>query len=372
MATKRVAKADSNLFEQIVEKDSTPKANPFAHFVYMDDAIKALELAYKTNRNVILYGRGGYGKSEVTETFFKSKGIEPFVLTMGSGTTPDKLLGGTDISHFIGENPTGKIEYLLENSMFNHEYVVLEELFDAPAEVLEILKDILSSKIVRNGSQQFPIKTKCIVCCTNKTREEFAKNNSLKALLERFPYGTEVKWLDHTRTNYDYLFKVSKGIECPLISYLCEKLHAKQKTISPRIALVALDTFFMTKNPKDDQPDVDALAIIEDFGTKSEIKSLINDFGKYALLMKYKTESSKVYAEYQEYTKTGSKDVVQLTSIVKKYKDIADKYNKEKVSDELSTDYAEIKKMMDNNLKSMNEYYLNLKNEEKAASLLDM
>lgn len=110
------------------------------------------------NRNVILFGKGGFGKSELSELFLRTKGIEPFVMSMGSGTNPDRLFGGTDLSHFVGENPSGKLEYLVENSFMNHEYVIFEELFDAPAEVLEELKDILSSGYFRKGSQVFKIK----------------------------------------------------------------------------------------------------------------------------------------------------------------------------------------------------------------------
>jgi hypothetical protein len=55
----------------------------------------------------------------------------------------------------------------------NHEYVVFEEMMDAPDFILEQLKDILSSGEFRNGTQVYPIKTRFIVCNTNKTRRIF-------------------------------------------------------------------------------------------------------------------------------------------------------------------------------------------------------
>lgn len=211
-------------------------AREVTKFVYIDELLKALNLAFISEENIILFGKGGHGKSEVSEHFFKSKGIEPFVKTMGSGTTTDSLFGGIDIKSF---NETGKLEYLVENSFMNHEYVIFEELFDAPDYILEQLKDILTSRKFRNGSQVFEIKTKLIVCCTNKTREDFAKNDSLKALMERFPLEYKVEWNAYTRTTYEYMFNKMFGKSYSELSYLLEKLHANGTTVSPRTAIKA-------------------------------------------------------------------------------------------------------------------------------------
>jgi MoxR-like ATPase len=134
-------------------------------FVFMDKTAKVLEIGFETGKNIVLYGPGGHGKSEMTEAFFAQKGIQPYVITMGTGMTTDRLFGGLDIPTF---EKTGKIEYLVENSFMNNEYVIFEELFDAPDFILEQLKDILSSKVFRNGTQIFPIKTKFIICCSSR------------------------------------------------------------------------------------------------------------------------------------------------------------------------------------------------------------
>jgi hypothetical protein len=62
---------------------------------------------------------------------------------MGAGMNADRLFGGLDINKFHDE---GVLEYLLDNSFMNHEYVVFEEMMDAPDFILEQLKDILSSE----------------------------------------------------------------------------------------------------------------------------------------------------------------------------------------------------------------------------------
>jgi hypothetical protein len=228
-------------------------------FVFVDKLKSAMEIAFKTNENIILYGKGGHGKSEFTEAFFKDKGITPFVKTLGSGTTTDSLFGGIDIQLF---EKTGKIEYLVENSFMNFEYVVLEELFDSPDYILEQLKDILTSKRFRNGTQIFPLKTKLIVCCTNKTRDEFSKNDSLRALMERFPLEIKVEWPNYTQVSYSYLFKEVMGKGYKELEYILAKLHQSGTTVSPRIAIKAARMI--------DECGLDCLDFIAEFGGKNK------------------------------------------------------------------------------------------------------
>jgi hypothetical protein len=205
-----------------------------AGFVYMSNTDKVLSIALATGENVILYGPGGFGKSEYTEAFLRERDIEPFVITMGSGMTTDRLFGGIDIKKF--ENH-GQLEYLVENSFMNHEFVIFEELFDAPDFILEQLKDILSSGIFRNGTQTFRIKTRNIFCCTNKTRADFAKDASLKALMERFPLEHEVNWKSFDDTAYAKLLQTKFGVVDEFLCYLFSEYANEKVYISPRIAV---------------------------------------------------------------------------------------------------------------------------------------
>lgn len=239
-------------------------------FVFMDKTDKVLEIGYNTGKNVVLYGPGGHGKSEMTLEFLSDRGITPYVITMGTGMTGDRLFGGMDIKEF---NESGKIEYLVENSFMNSEYVVFEELFDAPDFILEQLKDILSSGIFRNGTQIFHIKTKFIICCTNRTRDEFSKNMSLKALMERFPLELNVIWDNYTEISYNKLLESKFGLENvdPVIPYLLQEYAKNGITISPRIAVTAYLVY--------DQCGPEALSYIAEFTKKpSLIAEAINKF----------------------------------------------------------------------------------------------
>ena len=208
-------------------------------YVYAEKTIEALEVAYKTNKNIVLFGPGGHSKSTLSLDFMRDRGHEPFVVTMGKGMTIDRLFGGLDLKLFQSD---GKIEYLAENSFMNQEYVIFEELFDSPDYILEQLKDVLSSRILRNGGQIFPLKTKFIICNTNRTREDFAKSNSsLLALLERFPLELEVRWKDYNRLTYENLLNSVHGFADPMLTYVLEEFAKAGHNISPRIAIEAAD-----------------------------------------------------------------------------------------------------------------------------------
>jgi hypothetical protein len=252
-------------------------------FVFMDKTMSILNVGMSTNKNVVLYGPGGHGKSEITLDFLKEKGIDPYIITMGTGMTTDRLFGGLDIPTF---EASGKIEYLVENSFMNHEYVIFEEMFDAPDFILEQLKDIISSGVFRNGTQKFPIKTKFIVCCTNRTREEFSKNMSLKALMERFPLELNVVWHNYTEIAYSKLLetKFGEGNIDPIIPFLLQEYAKNGIVISPRVAVTAYQVF--------DQCGPDSLTFIAEFAKKP---SLIADaIKKFESTIKFRELSAEI------------------------------------------------------------------------------
>lgn len=221
------------------------------------NAADALEAAWKAGENIILFGRGGYGKSEAALLFYEylkhtNQISSPvFVQSFGLGMTEERLFGGMNIKIFQQE---GRVEYLLENSFANYEFVVFEEFFDAPAQVLLILKDCLTSKTVRNGSQIFPIKTKFIVACTNRSYEEVVQDNSTAALLERFIFQVEVRWNSYTTEDYLSLFNktvpnASHLVKLAIAQYCAEvaKVHT-HPPISPRTAVKALKAVTANNN----------------------------------------------------------------------------------------------------------------------------
>ena len=210
--------------------------------------------------------------------------------------TPDRLFGGLDIKAY---EETGKIEYLVENSFMNHEFVIFEEMMDGADHMLEQLKDILSSGQFRNGTQVFNIKTSFIVACTNKSRDEFMKNPSLKALMERFPLELNVIWDNYNEASYLTLLekRYGKGNVDPIIPFLLQEYSRNGITISPRIALDCYEIF--------EECGPDSLIFIAEFARKP---SLINEaLAKFQSTIEFKKLGSEI--EYLVTEMRGTKNI---------------------------------------------------------------
>lgn len=172
--------------------------------------------------------------------FFKQRNITPFVQICGAGLQLEALLGGIDLKLF---QETGKQEYLVENSFMAHEYVIMEEMLDTPLHILEQLKDILSSKKFRNGNQVYELKTKVFVVCTNRSKEEVTQDNSIAALMERFPLTLKVEWQSYMKKDYEELFRKVIGNPLSELATLIELALEKGNFISPRTAINAAHLF---------------------------------------------------------------------------------------------------------------------------------
>jgi hypothetical protein len=325
-------------------------------FVFMEKTAQILNIGFQTEKNIVLYGPGGHGKSEIALSFFAEKAITPYVITMGTGMTTDRLFGGLDIQTF---NATGKIEYLVENSFMNHEYVIFEEMFDAPDFILEQLKDILSSGIFRNGSQAYPIKTKFIVCATNRTREEFSKNMSLKALMERFPLELNVVWDNYTDIAYNTLLESKYGVGNvdPVIPFILQEYAKNSIIISPRVAVIAYGVF--------DQCGPDALGFIAEFAKKkSIIADALKKFEGMAKLREFADEIHSIYSELGINTLDTGISIKSFNASLDRLAAIQSELTHLKVTDDLAAKHADI-------LKSLKENVTNYKKKAMIASTVE-
>ena len=316
-------------------------------FVFMDKTMSILNVGMSTNKNVVLYGPGGHGKSEITLDFLKEKGIDPYIITMGTGMTTDRLFGGLDIPTF---EASGKIEYLVENSFMNHEYVIFEEMFDAPDFILEQLKDIISSGVFRNGTQKFPIKTKFIVCCTNRTREEFSKNMSLKALMERFPLELNVVWDNYTEIAYSKLLetKFGEGNIDPIIPFLLQEYAKNGIVISPRVAVTAYQVF--------EQCGPDSLTFIAEFAKKpSLIADAIKKFESTIKFRELSAEISELIDLLEANSMSSSDDNKQFKKDLKELESKLSTVKKLTVNDDIAHMLASLTKAVGEKIKAFDK-----------------
>jgi hypothetical protein len=321
------------------------------NYVFMDKVFNALEVAMKTEKNLVLFGPGGHGKSEYALEYLYEKNIYPYVITMGKGMSTDRLFGGLNVKEY---EHSGKIEYLIENSFMNHEYVIFEEMMDAPDYILEQLKDILSSGQYRNGSQVFNIKTKFIVACTNKSREEFSKNDSLKALMERFPLELNVVWDNYTELAYKTLLEKRFGVNKvdPIIPFLLQEYTRNGITISPRIALDTYDIF--------EECGPDSLMFIAEFAKKPSLIS--ESLAKFQDTIRFKQLGSEMQDIIEQLEAVpANRTPEQKVSFMENYRKLQTKLAEVKsmtINDEMAQEHAALKKIGQDNIDNFQGRYI--------------
>lgn len=281
-----------NLQEQGLER-ITEKLS--AKFFNMEYVIKALYVALTTGKNILLYGKGGYGKSQIVKEFLKLANIQSSTIVAYEDMEVEALLGLPDIKKLTEES---KYEIAFENSVFtNPGVLVLEEFLDARPATAAALKDILSEKGYRRGDEFIESAISSVIICTNKSPEDVSNNESTKALYkERFPIAVEVKWDKHDYDNYMRFIQVVRpkheNENYSVLAELCARTSASEQLISPRVVLDALDIL-------DEHGDIKDLQLLPAIDT-----SIIDDVMRTQHLRREKYRTETICYNVETYIKT--------------------------------------------------------------------
>jgi MoxR-like ATPase len=219
-------------------------------FVYCDEIADLISAAFYEPCNLLLWGPGGHGKSDMVLTALKSLGLsddEIFIQSFGEGMSEDRLWGGPDMASL-----DTCLRYDTSRSFLAPHYkaVIFEEIFDAPAQSLLPLKDVLTRRVFMNGPERVAMKAKVVIACTNKDPREFGDgNDAVQALMERFLLQKEVRWPVYEEKNYAELFEkvrpgATKGgreFQQRLAKVIASLNETKSFVMSPRMALQSLE-----------------------------------------------------------------------------------------------------------------------------------
>lgn len=228
-------------------------------FVYTEPVADILASAIYSKQNVILYGPGGHGKSEMVEEALAGLGLwdrsDPvnsatLIQAFGEGLTEDALWGGIDFRKL--NSPTDpEMWFNVENSFLKYPVAVFEELFDAPAFCLLPLKHTIQAGFLAKNGKSYPMQTQLIIACTNRNPDEIAEmGETYRALLERFVLRQEVVWQFYSSATYDrLLLKHPKSFAMPnntrqALSRLLEECFESGDFISPRTAMKCVDIIY--------------------------------------------------------------------------------------------------------------------------------
>lgn len=329
-------------------------------FVKTEKISRILSLAIAGQKFVILYGPGGHGKSQMIETLQENASLfgytkeDFFYQFFGEGMDEAKLYGNINFAK-MNDSLRPAIEYNPEDSFLNKKIAIFEELFDAPASVLLSLKDTLTAKVLRNGSQYFKMKTEVIICLTNREPEEVSElGPSAHALTERFPLQLNVKWDSYEAEDYLGMFKkVSQFMSGPILNGFSQtlaemvaKATSEGNFISPRTAMHAYEVCqaaaLLRGGSKVELQDLEDLAYVDgltDYG--DQLKKDLEHAFHAAESAKFIEKMSKEYTDLEQELESTSSPI-KVLQVVKKINNLSDKLSEEKIVDE----YADARKKL--------------------------
>jgi hypothetical protein len=217
-------------------------------FYNVEEIVEFLYLVFTSKGNGILYGPGGFGKSQVTKEFLNFYNINSAVKVGHSSMDVESLLGIPNIEKLTKES-IYEIEF--SKSIFSLEGVlILEEFLDVNPNVAASLKDILTEGGYRQGDKLYPSSVGPVIICSNKSPEEVSTDLSTSAFYkERFPYSLYTIWNSFTYENYLNLYSTLYGDQVKsdekyqLLADICSISCKDDNLISPRIAIKARDAF---------------------------------------------------------------------------------------------------------------------------------
>lgn len=186
------------------------------NFIFHEEQTKKIYAALATNNNAILYGPGGFGKSVLIEYICKYLGLPVVYKTCYQGMMPDELFGVPNMKVLMEES---RYETAFENSLFSQPGIlILEEFMDSDKSTGAALKDIITSKGLRENGNKKESLIASIIITGNKNPEDIPENDgdsdSIKAFyLDRFLFRHNTIWKSFSETNYLKYFKVFFGEE---------------------------------------------------------------------------------------------------------------------------------------------------------------
>ncbi len=365
-------------------------------FVKTEEVSGIISLAFQGNKNAIIYGPAGHGKSQIME--YITSAIIPkrcghicngscvdacihtcdvyidnsdtpschvsdvFIQSFGEGMDEAKLWGGVDMAKLQdSENP--RLEYAPQYSFLNYSFAIFEEIFDAPTTVLLALKDTLTAREFRNGYQHFPMKTRCIIALTNKEPQEISDlGPSAHALIERFPLQLNLKWDSYTTKDFLQMFnKVRPRQHTEIKKTLAEIIALaieKGYFISPRTAMHALDVVATNSDRGDDA--YQSLRFVPGF--EGVLDNITEDLYQARIKAECLDSLTSLEMDYEDAKENAMEDPDSISCLraIKKFREIDANLEKMSLPDEMYYKRNDIRDAIKNGIRALSDMAINL------------
>lgn len=175
---------------------------------------QVLLLGILSEQHVLAFGGPGGAKTQMAKEFLNHLPGPVFSLQFSPATKQEQLIGSVKGKKYLEE---GKVERVMDQSLNNHPYGILDEIDKANPEVLSTALSILLERKVMVGDEEIPGKLQSALMTSNMTltefREKFLAGNdgpTAQALLDRILF----KILVFNRlTSPKELFKLQQCLE---------------------------------------------------------------------------------------------------------------------------------------------------------------
>lgn len=208
-----------------------------ARFPNISKAVDAVVTALVHQRHCILWGRGGHAKSEIVEAAIKLLHGENYfysdtkILACSEDTDPANFLGYVDMLEF---RERSNLVYKMDQTIYEHEVVILEEGFDLAEYLLTTMRDPITRGELCINKTCHKSKLKTLFVCTNVDPYSWAKTNSQKATLKRFDIVVLNEWESYEVADWDRMFKALKFTDYEPFSLFGERDNKDRNGMSPR------------------------------------------------------------------------------------------------------------------------------------------
>lgn len=177
------------------------------NFVNSDDEIEKILYALLCGEHLLFKGKPGVAKSTLVKAVVNNiVNSKVFIKQMAKDMTPDVLFGAID---FAKLKEHSVIEHNTKGSVVEADFVLLDEIFDAPDMLLRSLLEILNERTFsRNGDAftQCPLHSAFLV--SNFRRE----TEDTEAFLDRILFQKEIKPLTIARDRMRMMKNHLKGV----------------------------------------------------------------------------------------------------------------------------------------------------------------
>lgn len=150
-------------------------------FISRSQEIEMLALAILSEHHVLFKGPPGTGKSLLTRSIFKSFQGKQFAQQFTAFMDETFVFGPLN----LGKMKEGKVEHITDNSLVDAEYAYLDEFFNASAELIITVNEVLNERTFTRFGKSMKTPLRTAVLTTNQDRE---KEKDLKPVYDRVMY----------------------------------------------------------------------------------------------------------------------------------------------------------------------------------------